>query len=110
MKKLAAKSMGYGQTFYADDPEDLAYLKQLAKETRGDENKWPELNLRIYGRPKQTLKVTMTVCNDISGIPGTLTTLIPAERIKQIISDEVNNWRDLKVESIEVKVEPRRQG
>ena len=34
-KRLAAKSMGYGRTFYPDDPEDLAYLKQLAKE-RGE--------------------------------------------------------------------------
>jgi hypothetical protein len=50
-KRLAAKSMGCGRTFYADEPEDLAYLKQLAKETRGDESKWPELNLKIYGRP-----------------------------------------------------------
>jgi hypothetical protein len=50
-KRLAAGSMGYGRTFYPDEPEDLAYLKQLAKETRGDENRWPELNLRIYRRP-----------------------------------------------------------
>jgi hypothetical protein len=50
-KRLAAGSMGYGRTFYPDDPEDLAYLKQLAKDTRGDENRWPELNLRIHGRP-----------------------------------------------------------
>lgn len=52
-KRQAAKSMGYGRTFYADEPEDLAYLKQLAKQTRGDSNKWPELNLRIYGKPKK---------------------------------------------------------
>lgn len=50
--KLFASTMGCGRTFYADEPEDLAYLKKLAKDTRGDENKWPELNLRIYGRPK----------------------------------------------------------
>ena len=100
MKRLAAGSMGYGRTFYADEAEDLAYLKQLAKETRGDENKWPELNLRIYGRPKRVLKVTMTIINDIGTIPGTRTRLIPVERIRQIIVDEVNNWRDLKVEKI----------
>ena len=52
-RKLAAENMGYGRTFYADDAEDLAYLKKLAKDTRGDENKWPELNLRIHGRSKQ---------------------------------------------------------
>lgn len=108
-KKLASRNMGYGRAFYADEPEDLAYLKHLAKETRGDESKWPELNLRIYGRPKQTVKVTMTICNDISGISGTLTRLIPTERIKQIISDEVNNWRDLKVEDIKVEVPGRPQ-
>lgn len=51
-KRLAASNMGYGRSFYADEPEDLVYLKQLARETRGDENKWPELNLRIYGKPK----------------------------------------------------------
>ena len=50
-KRLAAGSMFCGRTFYPDEPEDLAYLKQLAKETRGDENRWPELNLRIHGRP-----------------------------------------------------------
>jgi hypothetical protein len=51
--KLFASGTGYGRTFYADEPEDLAYLKQLAKETRGDESRWPELSLRIYGRPKK---------------------------------------------------------
>ena len=51
MKRLAAGNMGYGRTFYPDEPEDLAYLKQLAKETRGDENRWLELNLKIHGRP-----------------------------------------------------------
>jgi hypothetical protein len=50
-KRLAAGNMGYGRTFYPDEPEDLAYLKQLAKETRGDENRWLELNLKIHGRP-----------------------------------------------------------
>ena len=50
-KRLASGNMGYGRTFYPDEPEDLAYLKQLAKETRGDENRWPELNLRIHRRP-----------------------------------------------------------
>jgi hypothetical protein len=50
-KRLAAGSMGYGRRFYPDEPEDLAYLKKLAKDTRGDENRWPELNLRICGRP-----------------------------------------------------------
>jgi len=49
-----SSNMGYGRTFYADEPEDLAYLKKLAKETRGDENRWPELNLRIHGRPKKS--------------------------------------------------------
>ena len=47
-----ASSMGCGRRFYPDEPEDLAYLKQLAKETRGDENRWPELHLRIARRPK----------------------------------------------------------
>lgn len=51
-RRLFASSMGYGRTFYADEPEDLAYLKQLAKERFGDESRWPELNLRIWGRPK----------------------------------------------------------
>jgi hypothetical protein len=51
-KNLFASNIGYGRTFYADEQEDLAYLKKLAKDTRGDENRWPELNLRIYGRPK----------------------------------------------------------
>jgi hypothetical protein len=51
-RKLFSSSIGCGRTFYADESEDLAYLKQLAKDTRGDENKWPELNLKIYGRPK----------------------------------------------------------
>ena len=52
-RKIFASAMGYGRTFYADEPEDMAYLKQLAKDTRGDENKWPELNLRIHGRSKK---------------------------------------------------------
>ena len=56
-KRLAAGNMSYGRTFYADEPEDLAYLKQLAKDTRGDENKWPELHLRIHGRPKPSAEV-----------------------------------------------------
>jgi len=56
-KRIASGNVGYGRTFYADEPEDLAYLKKLAKETRGDESKWPELDLRIYGRPKQQKKV-----------------------------------------------------
>ena len=43
--------MGYGRTFYPDEPEDLAYMKKLAKDTRGDENRWPELNLKIHKRP-----------------------------------------------------------
>ena len=50
-RRLAAGNMGYGRTFYPNEPEDLAYLKQLAKETRGDENRWLELNLKIHGRP-----------------------------------------------------------
>ncbi len=50
---LFSGNIGYGRTFYADEPEDLAYLKQLAKDTRGDENKWPELHLRIHGRTKK---------------------------------------------------------
>jgi len=48
-KRLAAGNMGYGRTFYAD--EDLAYLKQVAKENFGDENRWPELKMKIAGRP-----------------------------------------------------------
>ena len=32
VKRLAAGSMGYGRTFYADESEDLAYLKQLARD------------------------------------------------------------------------------
>ena len=44
-------NMGYGRTFYPDEPEDLAYMKKLAKDTRGDENRWPELNLKIHKRP-----------------------------------------------------------
>jgi hypothetical protein len=52
MRKQCAGNVVYGRTFYADEPEDLAYLKKLAKDTRGDEDKWPELNLRIHGRPK----------------------------------------------------------
>ena len=55
-KGLFASSMGYGSTFYADEPDDLTYLKMLAKETRGDENKWPELNLKIYGRPAKRVE------------------------------------------------------
>ena len=51
MKCLGAHTMGSGRTFYADEPGDLAYLKKLAKDTLGDENKWAELKLRIYGRP-----------------------------------------------------------
>ena len=52
-KRLAASNMGYGRTFYADEPQDLAYLKQVAKEILGDENKWPDLKMKIYGRPKK---------------------------------------------------------
>ena len=51
-RRLFASSMSSGRTFYADEPEDLVYLKKLAKDTRGDENKWPELHLRIHGRHK----------------------------------------------------------
>ena len=51
-RRLSAGNMGYGRTFYPNEPDDLAYLKRLAKDTRGDESLWPELNLRICGRPK----------------------------------------------------------
>ena len=51
-----AGNMGYGRTFYADEPEDLAYLRQLAKERFGDAARWPELKLRIYGRPDRAVR------------------------------------------------------
>jgi len=51
-RKLAAGNMGSGRTFYPNEPEDLAYLRQLARETRGDPDRWPELNLRIWRRPE----------------------------------------------------------
>ena len=50
-KRLAAGSMGYGRTFSV--PEDLAYLKRVAKEILGDEEKWPNLKMKMYGRPKK---------------------------------------------------------
>lgn len=50
-KRLAASNMGYGRTFSV--PEDLAYLKQVAKEILGEENKWPDLKMKISGRPKK---------------------------------------------------------
>ena len=37
--RLFASNMGYGRTFYADEPEDLAYLKKLAKEMVGQSKK-----------------------------------------------------------------------
>jgi hypothetical protein len=55
-------------------------------------------------RPKrQSWEVTMTVVNDIRGINGTLTRLVPKKRIKDIIRDEINNWRDLEARHIKLK-------
>jgi hypothetical protein len=55
---------------------------------------------------KRTWKVTLTVVNDISWMRprrGTLTKLVSAWKIKDIIRDEVDNWRDLKAKNIKVK-------
>jgi hypothetical protein len=52
---------------------------------------------------KRTWKVTLTVVNDIRGIGGSLTKLISGRRLKFIISDEINNWRDLEAKNIKVE-------
>jgi len=55
---------------------------------------------------KRVWKVTLTVVNDISWMGkrrGTLTKLVTGWRIKDIIRDEIDSWRDLKVKKIKAK-------
>ena len=47
--------------------------------------------------------VTLTVVNDIRGMHGSLTKCTSGARIKEIIRDEINNWRDLRAKNIVVK-------
>ena len=48
-------------------------------------------------------KVSLTVVSDIGVHPGTLTKHAAAWRIKEIIRDEIDNWRDLTAKNIVVK-------
>jgi hypothetical protein len=55
---------------------------------------------------KRVWKITLIVVNDISWMGkrrGTLTKLVTGWRIKDIIRDEIDSWRDLKVKKIKAK-------
>ena len=94
--KLFSSSMGYGRTFYADEVEDLAYLKRLAKETRGDENRWPELNLRIRGCPKKAPTHLFAIRSESM---TTSKTMIPVNAGMECVglSDKHHDFQVLKV-------------
>lgn len=48
-------------------------------------------------------KVTLIVVNDIRGFGGSLTKLVPGWRIKQIIKEAIDEWRDLESKSVKIK-------